>query len=120
MVVPQVAFVANTVIDTVEQAVAILSQGFDWSASCPNWTGPSLSISDSGISVDWGRQRCRLTLVGQTLTLFDLNFGNTNVAFPAPLTAMINVGQQVSQCNGDWPVNSDSLILLNVHSFSIF
>eukprot|EP00913_Durusdinium_trenchii_P032326 g30267.t1 len=92
------AFVANTVIDTVEQAVAILSQGFDFSADCPNWQGPSLSVSDSDISVDWGRQRCRVTLVGETLTLFDMNFGSTSVAYPAPLTAMISVGQQVSGC----------------------
>lgn len=94
----KVEFVANTVIDTVEQAVAILSQGFDFSANCPNWSGPSLSVSDSGLSVDWGRQRCRVTLVGQTLTLFDMNFGSTSVAYPAPLTAMISVGQQVSGC----------------------
>lgn len=92
------AFAANTVIDTVEQAVAILSQGFDFSADCPNWQGPSLSVSDSDISVDWGRQRCRVTLVGETLTLFDMNFGSTSVAYPAPLTAMISVGQQVSGC----------------------
>eukprot|EP00435_Cladocopium_sp_Y103_P061658 s1182_g23.t1 len=94
----KVAFVANTVIDTVEQAIAILSQGFDWSANCPNWSGPSMSISESDISVDWGRQRCRLTLVGQTLTLFDLNFGTTTVNFPAPIKAMVGVGKNVESC----------------------
>ena len=37
-----------------------------------------------------------MVLVGQNLTLFDMNFGNTNVDFPDPLTAMIDVGKQVS------------------------
>ena len=92
-------FVANTVIDTVEQAMAILTNDFDFSANCPNWNGPSLSVDENGISIDWGRQRCRVVLVGQSLTLFDMNFGNTNVDFPDPLTAMIDVGKQVSGCN---------------------
>ena len=95
------AFVANTVIDTVEQAMAILTNDFDFSANCPNWNGPSLSVDNNGISVDWGRQRCRVTLVGQSLTLFDMNFGSTNVNFPDPLTAMIDVGKQVAGCLDD-------------------
>ena len=94
-------FVANTVIDTVEQAMAILTNDFDFSANCPNWNGPSISVDNDGISVDWGRQRCRVTLVGQSLTLFDMNFGSTNVNFPDPLTAMIDVGKQVAGCLDD-------------------
>ena len=49
-------FVANTVIDTVEQAMAILTNDFDFSANCPNWNGPSLSVDEkwnlSGLGED--------------------------------------------------------------------
>ena len=62
----QVAFVANTVIDTVERAVDILVRGFDdWSAGCPDTTWPSLSMDSNGMHVNWGRQKCYVQLMGQ-------------------------------------------------------
>ncbi|CAJ1386416.1 unnamed protein product [Effrenium voratum] len=66
-----------------------------------------MSISESDISVDWGRQRCRLTLVGQSLTLFDLNFGTTTVNFPAPIRAMVGVGKNVESCLSGNPSATD-------------
>ncbi|CAE7248649.1 hypothetical protein AK812_SmicGene4922 [Symbiodinium microadriaticum] len=74
----QVAFIANTAIDTVEMAVAILLKGFsDWGADC-EISGPSIrdyieecEITGSReqrsvlMALDWGRQKCKISLMGQ-------------------------------------------------------
>lgn len=89
----KVAFVANTAIDSVEMAVDILTQGFsDWSADCPEATKPSLNVDSNGVSVNWGRQKCRISLMGQRVTIFDFNFGNTNVNWPEPLKTVAKPG----------------------------
>jgi len=94
----KVAFVANTVINTVEQAVSILINGFDFSAGCPHWVWPSLAVSDESISINFGRQNCGVTLVGQHLTLFDFNWGVLTVAYPAPIAAMVAMGRNLVNC----------------------
>lgn len=89
----KVSFVANTAIDSVEMAVDILSQGFsDWSADCPEATKPSLNVDSNGVSVNWGRQKCRISLMGQRVTIFDFNFGSTNVNWPEPLKTVAKPG----------------------------
>lgn len=89
----KVAFVANTAIDSVEMAVDILTQGFsDWSADCPEATKPSLNVDSNGVSVNWGRQKCRISLMGQRVTIFDFNFGSTNVNWPEPLKTVAKPG----------------------------
>lgn len=113
----QVSFVANTVIDSVEMAVDILIRGFtDWNAGCDENRWPSMSVGSQGIDVDWGRQRCWVRLMGQTCTLFDFNFGTTDLDWPEPLKtvvgfgilpvkAMINMGKEMLSCsNFDDPV----------------
>ena len=91
----KVAFIANTAIDTVEMAVAILLKGFsDWGADC-EISGPSIrdyieecEITGSReqrmgwwgtirvpiiecrqrsvlMALDWGRQKCKISLMGQ-------------------------------------------------------
>ncbi|CAE7206521.1 unnamed protein product [Symbiodinium necroappetens] len=95
----QVAFVANTVIDTVERAVDILVRGFDdWSAGCPDTTWPSLSVDSNGMHVNWGRQKCYVQLMGQRCDLFDFNFSTLNVNWPGPIKAMVNLGNDLVQC----------------------
>ncbi|CAK9051702.1 Hypothetical protein SCF082_LOCUS28356 [Durusdinium trenchii] len=94
----KVSFVANTVIDTVEQAVAILINGFDFSAGCPHWIWPSLQVSNSEITIGWGRQMCEVVLVGQRLTLFDFNWGTIAVPYPAPIAAMVAMGSNLVNC----------------------
>ncbi|CAE7279738.1 carA2 [Symbiodinium pilosum] len=94
----KVAFVANTVITTVEQAVAILLGGFDFSAGCPHWTWPTLDVSNTGISVGFGRQSCEVVLVGQRLTLFDFNWGTLTVNYPQPIAAMVALGSNLVNC----------------------
>lgn len=94
----KVSFVANTVINTVEQAVAILINGFDFSAGCPHWVWPSLGVSNTDITIGFGRQMCEVVLVGQRLTLFDFNWGTLTVPFPAPIAAMVAMGSNLVNC----------------------
>ena len=84
----QVSFVANTVIDTVEMAMAILTQGFDFGASCPISDSPSVDANPDRVKINFGRQKCQATLVGQTITLFDFNFGELWQQFSG--TAMLS------------------------------
>ena len=106
----QVSFVANTVIDSVELAVDILVRGFtDWNAGCDENRWPSMNVDSNGLRVDWGRQKCWVRLMGQTCTLFDFNFGNTDLSWPeplktvvgfgiAPIKAMISMGTELVNC----------------------
>ena len=36
--------------------------------------------------------------VGQSMNLFDFNWGTTSVSFPAPIQAMVAMGQEVGSC----------------------
>ena len=93
LVNPQVSFVANTVIDTVEMAVDILVRGFsDWSAGCPDTRTPDMTVDLNGIHVDWGRQSCWVSLMGQTCDLFDFDFGSTSLSWPEPLNTVTSFG----------------------------
>ena len=93
--VSEVAFVANTVIDSVEMAVDILVRGFsDWTAGCDENRFPSMSVDSHGLDVDWGRQKCWVRLMGQKLTLFDFNFGTTDLDWPEPLKTVVDMGLQ--------------------------
>ncbi|CAE7945520.1 carA2 [Symbiodinium necroappetens] len=106
----QVSFVANTVIDTVEMAVTILLRGFtDFGAGCPDSSWPSMGVDSTGFRINWGRQKCYIRLMGQSITLFDFNFGNTNVNWPepvrtvvshglAPIRAIVDIGREVAGC----------------------
>ncbi|CAE7837935.1 ttn-1, partial [Symbiodinium necroappetens] len=124
----QVAFIANTAIDTVEMAVAILLKGFsDWGADC-EISGPSIrdyieecEITGSReqkfgwfgtisvpiiecrqrsvlMALDWGRQKCKISLMGQEITLFDFNFGSLEMTWPAPIETAIDIGTGLSNC----------------------
>ena len=126
----KVAFVANTVIDTVEMAVQILLKGFtDWAADC-EISGPSIrdyieecEITGSReqsmgwwgtiripiiecrrrsvlMALDWGRQKCWIRLMGQQITLFDFNFGSLEMTWPAPIETAIDIGTGLSHCGG--------------------
>jgi len=97
----KVSFVADTVIDTVEQAIAILTGGFDFSAGCPHWTWPTLDVSTTGISVGFGRQSCEVVLVGQRLSLFDFNWGTLSVNYPRQIAAMVAMGNNLVNCISD-------------------
>ncbi|CAE7349703.1 unnamed protein product [Symbiodinium sp. CCMP2592] len=97
-----VAFVQNTVIDTVEMAVDILSKGFtDFKAGCGNpWVHPSVKVDEDGIGVNFGRQRCWFRLMGQQVTLFNLNFGTKKGDWPAPIRTAIRLVKSMASCRG--------------------
>ncbi|CAE7471577.1 unnamed protein product, partial [Symbiodinium pilosum] len=89
----QVSFVANTVIDSVELAVDILIRGFtDWNAGCDESSWPSMRIDSRGLNVNWGRQKCWIRLMGQTVQLFDFNFGTTDLSWPEPIKTVADFG----------------------------
>ncbi|CAE7210315.1 carA2 [Symbiodinium sp. CCMP2456] len=106
----QISFVANTVIDTVEMAVTILLRGFtDWDAACPDMQWPSMTVNSNGLYVDWGKQYCYIRLMGQSITLLDFDFGDTNLNWPEPIKtvtryglepikAVVNIGREVVSC----------------------
>jgi len=92
------SFVANTVIDTVETAMAILTQGFDFGASCPDIRWPSASADEDRVKIFFGRQKCQATLVGQTITLFDFNFGEKSFKWPGPIATIAKLGFGIAEC----------------------
>ncbi|CAE7573832.1 FCPA [Symbiodinium sp. CCMP2592] len=94
----QVSFVANTVIDTVEAAMAILLQGFDLSAGCPQSSAPSAGADENGVKIHFGRQRCEMTLVGQTVQLFDFDFGERSFPWFGPLATLAKLGFAIADC----------------------
>lgn len=106
----QVAFVANTVIDTVEMAINILINGFtDWDAGCPGTTWPTMSVDSNGLSVDWGRQNCFIRLMGQSITIMDFDFGDLSLTWPEPIKtvtkyglkpieAIVDIGRELVNC----------------------
>jgi len=96
-----VAFVAETVVDTVEMAVDILSRGFtDFKAGCSPRSAPGVKVDELGFSVSFGRQKCWFRLMGQQLTLFDFNFGRKSVNWPAPIKMAITIGKGLANCRG--------------------
>ena len=72
-------------IDRVEMAMDVVRGFSDWGADCPNSDKPSINLDSNGVRVNWGRQKCRVSLMGQRVTIFDFNFGNTNVDWPEPI-----------------------------------
>lgn len=91
----QVAFVSNTVIDSVEMAVDILLRGFsEFDATCAGSRKPSMSIDANGLTVDFGRQVCNLKLMGQGCELFDFNLGSIDLDWPEPLKTVVGFGIQ--------------------------
>lgn len=106
----QVAFVANTVIDTVEMAINILINGFtDWDAGCPGTTWPTMFVDSNGLSVDWGRQNCFIRLMGQSITIMDFDFGDLSLTWPEPIKtvtkyglkpieAIVDIGRELVNC----------------------
>ncbi|CAJ1432416.1 unnamed protein product [Effrenium voratum] len=81
-----VEFIQNTVIDTVEKATTILLnyRGFQFSQSC-RVDSPSVELLGQTLRIHFGGQYCSITLVGQTVTLFNVNHGHRDVHFPSPL-----------------------------------
>ena len=106
----QVAFVANTVIDTVEMAINILINGFtDWDAGCPGTKWPTMSVDSNGLSVDWGKQNCYIRLMGQSITIMDFDFGDLSLTWPEPIKtvtkyglkpieAIVDIGRELVNC----------------------
>ncbi|CAE7266723.1 unnamed protein product, partial [Symbiodinium sp. CCMP2456] len=93
----------NNAISTVEQAVAILSQGFsDFGASCPNSAAPSIrTFNAHELKIYFGDLRCKLSLMGQSTPLFGLNFGEHRIALPSQLTILFHLGWElVHSCTG--------------------
>ena len=72
-------------IDRVEMAMDVVRGFSDWGADCPNSDKPGINLDSNGVRVNWGRQKCRVSLMGQRITIFDFNFGNTNVNWPEPI-----------------------------------
>eukprot|EP00439_Symbiodinium_sp_Y106_P083978 s846_g24.t1 len=97
----KVAFVAQTTIDTVEMAVQILLKGFtDWNAGCEDPVWPSIKFFDwfgGGILATWGKQKCWVRLMGQTITLFDFDFGLTVLPWPEPIKAAVKFGTDMAE-----------------------
>ncbi|CAE7700854.1 unnamed protein product [Symbiodinium sp. CCMP2592] len=101
----KVAWVAQKTIDTVEMAVQILVKGFtDWNAGCANPEWPTMRFWNnqfgSGIMADWGKQHCWVRLMGQQIDLFNWNWGNTWVQYPAPIKKAIDFFEDVATCEG--------------------
>ncbi|CAE7701179.1 unnamed protein product, partial [Symbiodinium pilosum] len=84
-----VEFIAKTTIDTVDKATVILMnfKGFKFSSDCKP-RKPSLSLSGRNLKVGFGGLDCKVTLVGQTITLFNHDFGSKDVTFPDPLEVL--------------------------------
>ncbi|CAE7256573.1 unnamed protein product [Symbiodinium sp. CCMP2592] len=73
-------FVAKTKIATLEMAVSILTGGFgDWSGSCTT-NLPSVGMSGGEFFVDFGHNKCSISLMNQEAKLFDWNFGRHAVS----------------------------------------
>ncbi|CAE7899170.1 hypothetical protein AK812_SmicGene17375 [Symbiodinium microadriaticum] len=82
-----VEFIQNTVIDTVDKAMVILTmfRGFEFSQDCPTPEPPTIGISGYNIKLNPGRLRCSVTLVGKTITLFDTPWSNGDLMpLPSP------------------------------------
>ncbi|CAE7900577.1 unnamed protein product, partial [Symbiodinium sp. KB8] len=93
----------NNAISTVEQAVAILSQGFsNFGASCPNSAAPSIrAFSWHELKIYFGDLRCKISLMGQDTPLFGLNFGEHRIAVPGQLQVLAHVGWELqTTCHG--------------------
>ena len=52
------------------------------------------------MALNWGRQTCRIRLMGQQITLFDFNFGSLEMTWPAPIKTAIDIGTGLSNCHG--------------------
>ncbi|CAE7263886.1 proS, partial [Symbiodinium sp. CCMP2592] len=79
----KVAFVANTVIDTTEKAMQILTRGFTFDADC-DLPRPTSTILSTGFRIGFGGASCSVTLVGQKLTLYDFAAQTLDLPFPVP------------------------------------
>ncbi|CAE7713846.1 unnamed protein product, partial [Symbiodinium microadriaticum] len=93
----------NNAISTVEQAVAILSQGFsNFGASCPNSAAPSIRTFNSHeLKIYFGDLRCKISLMGQDTPLFGLNFGEHRIGLPSQFKILFHLGWElVDSCRG--------------------
>ncbi|CAE7513079.1 unnamed protein product, partial [Symbiodinium sp. CCMP2456] len=93
----------NNAISTVEQAVAILSQGFsDFGASCPHSSAPSIrTFNRYELKIFFGDLRCKISLMGQSTPLFGLNFGEHRIGLPSQFKILWHVGWElVDSCRG--------------------
>ncbi|CAE7763310.1 unnamed protein product, partial [Symbiodinium necroappetens] len=93
----------NNAISTVEQAVAILSQGFsNFGASCPNSAAPSIRTFNSHeLKIYFGDLRCKISLMGQDTPLFGLNFGEHRIGLPSQFKILFHLGWElVDTCRG--------------------
>ncbi|CAJ1434458.1 unnamed protein product [Effrenium voratum] len=98
-----VAFVANTAITTANSAIATAEQAVAnlqrvLSGSCPHFDFPTLDVSDTSISINFGRQMCQIEVLDESLRIFDFNFGSVTVDYPAPIAAMISMGRNLVNC----------------------
>ena len=66
-------------------------------------------MGSDGLSVDWGRQKCWVRLMGETCNLFDFNFGTEDVSWPgtlgevakvslAQVKSVLDIGLQLADC----------------------
>ena len=113
----KISFVANTVIDTVEKAIDILSRGFNsFHAGC-TVLPPHFSFSGGGLRIFFGAMVCSLTLMGQTTQLFHVHYSDTTLPFPEPLNtiasfatspvrSVLTMGHELTSCHP----NSRSII----------
>ena len=106
----QVAFIAQTTIDTVEMAVQILLKGFtDWDADCvikapttyvPEFTWEGKRRQIPTIALDFGRQWCWVSLMNQRIDIFDFNWHPIHFPFPSVIHDAIKVGRDLKSCEG--------------------
>ena len=103
MFVREAEWLRNNAISTVEQAVAILSQGFsNFGASCPNSAAPSIRTFNSHeLKIYFGDLRCKISLMGQDTPLFGLNFGEHRIGLPSQFQILFHLGWElVNTCRG--------------------
>ncbi|CAE7868826.1 unnamed protein product, partial [Symbiodinium necroappetens] len=97
-----VEFIQNTVIDTVDMAYTILSNfmGFEFDSSCDNRL-PSAGLNGQYLDINFGKLKCTATLVGTTITLFDIPTVHRNFKLPDPLHYLPEQIKTVARASGE-------------------
>ena len=97
-----VEFIQNTVIDTVDMAYTILSNfmGFEFDSSCDNRL-PNAGLHGQYLDINFGKLKCTATLVGTTITLFDIPTVHRNFKLPDPLQYLPEQIKTVARASGE-------------------
>ena len=76
----QVEFIQNTVIETVDQATALLTNfmGIHVGSTC-NPSPPSARMEGGELVINFGRLNCQITVITSTTSLFNTDWGSKRV-----------------------------------------